>query len=119
MALEERIRAFTYESEAAIGQYLMVIPSTTIPRGCKIAGAGATKPLGSTLQAVTAANRAIAVAKDGIIKVKCGAAIGLGAIVTTDAAGKAVTGASGFGTAVTATSNADEIVEVQWGPVPV
>jgi hypothetical protein len=119
MALQENIQTYTYESEAAIAQYVAVIPSATIPRGCVTAGAGATKVLGVTIQAVSAANRAIAVAKGGIVKAKAGAAVALGAIVTTDSTGRAVTGASGFGVAITAAGAANEIIEVQWGPVPI
>jgi hypothetical protein len=118
MAMQENIQTFTYESDQAIPQYVAVIPSTTIARGCHIAGAAATKVLGVSLFAVAAANRAVTVARDGIVKIKAGAAVSIGAIITTDSTGRAVTGASGFGTAITAAGAADEIIEVQWGPVP-
>ena len=118
MALEEAVLRYTYEAEAAIGQYLIVTHSTTLPRTCKIAGAAEAKILGVTMNKATAAKQALAIAREGIIKVRAGAAVILGATVTSDATGRAVSGAAGFGVAITAAANADEVIEVQWyGPL--
>lgn len=114
MALEESVQRYSYEANGAIDQYILVSSVAGTPRTCKIATAGDTLLIGSTLNKSTAAGQALAVGREGIIKVKAGAAITAGAIVAAGAGGKAVAGATGFGVAITGAGGIDEVIEVQW-----
>lgn len=121
MALEEHIETLSFDTEGgAIGQYILVESSTSLARTCKVAPAGSNKLLGATLIATSAAGRATAVARGGIVKVKAGAAVAVGDRVTSDSQGRAVTSsAGGCGIAVSAAAAAGEIIEVCWGAVGV
>lgn len=118
MSLQENFSTYTYEAGSAIDQYIMVANSTTVNRRAGICAAGAL-PTGVTLNKSTAQGQALTVANNGIVKIMAGAAILNGAFIASDAAGKAVTAATGnyaIGRAVTA-GGTGEIIEVQWlGP---
>jgi hypothetical protein len=115
MALEESVQRYTYEANGAIDQYILVSSVAGSPRTCKIAGAADALLIGATLNKATAAGQALAVGREGIIKVKASAPITAGAIVASAAGGKAVAAAAGFGVAITAAAGVDEVIEVQWG----
>lgn len=75
----------------------------------------ATDILLGVLKSNGASGFGVAVAIDGIVKIKAGAAVAVNALVTTDSSGRAVTAVSTNryrGIAQTACSNANEYIEV-------
>ena len=119
MALQENFSTYSYEAGNVIEQYRLVAVGTAAPRRCNAAAVGALC-LGATLNKATAAGQAITVANNGIVKVEAGGPITTGSVIASGAAGVAKIAAPGevaVGVAITAATQAGEVIEVQWlGP---
>lgn len=75
----------------------------------------ATDTLVGVLKSNGASGFGVQVAIDGVVKIKCGAAVTAGAYLTTDSSGRAVTAVSTNryrGIAKTGSANANEVIEV-------
>ena len=113
MALEERILTTSYVSDGVVGQFRILVASTTRERGCAVATAAA-KSIGISRNKVDGAGQAVTVVHGGIAKVVAGAPVTIGAEVTSDANGAAVPGSTNpIGTALTAAAAAGVILEVR------
>jgi hypothetical protein len=99
-------------ADLSAAQFLFVAMSAT---GIALAGAG-DYAVGVLQDKPDALGRPGAVMVNGVTKVVAGAAVAVNAIVTSDAAGKAVTAGTtadeGMGIALEAAANADEIIAV-------
>lgn len=114
MALQEKVSSVSYEAAAPTGQYILVAVGTQ-PRQAAIAVVGSS-PIGVCLNKPQAAGDAMTVQTGGIAKVRAGAAVPVGSPVGADATGRGIVVAAGnlaVGTAITAATLADQIIEVQ------
>lgn len=92
---------------------------TMAAAGISESAAATEEVVGISLEAIAAANTGLAVAcarpNGGKVEVAAGAAVLVGALVTTDATGRAVTAATGntvLGVALTASGAADEVITI-------
>lgn len=114
MATENNVSLLNYEAGADLsaGQFLFVKQHTTAGQAV-LAGDGE-NAMGVLYEPAGAAGRAIAIATSGKVRVYAGGVVAIGARVAVDAAGKAVTAATGdyvMGIASTAGA-ADALMEV-------
>ncbi len=120
-AWDEFLYSITLEAgeDLSAEQYRFVDIDTARARSCVVTGDGGTaRTVGVLQNAPDAVGNAATVGVQGVSRVEAGAAVVVGALVSADATGKAVTATTGervLGVALEAASATGEIIPIKLG----